>query len=80
MIDDGAGPLKVPNPAFKFAHSNGERAKLCASVSAPTTRRFFRVFLAIPKIESRHYTKRESFATIRESIIDSSGIGGRKNG
>ena len=30
VIDDGAGPLKVPNPAFKFGNSNGKGAQLCA--------------------------------------------------
>ena len=49
VIDDGAGPLKVPNPAFKFAQQQRQGAQLCAGARAPTTRVCFRAFLGYSK-------------------------------
>ena len=72
VIDDGAGPLKVPNPAFKFGHATRAGAQLCAGARAPTTRRCFRACWGIPRIASPRYTRNGSFtataAALREDM------------
>ena len=78
VIDDGAGPLKVPNPAFKFGNAAARGSQLCARRSGPTTRWYFRACWGIPKIASPRYTRNGSF-TIRPAERDAAS-GGHANG
>ena len=34
MIDDGAGPLKVPNPAFKFGNATAQAHNYVSALGA----------------------------------------------
>ena len=60
VIDDGAGPLKVPNPAFKFGHANAQARNYVPALGG-TTRRCFRACWGIPRIASPRYTRNRSF-------------------
>lgn len=63
VIDDGAGPLKVPNPAFKFGNASAAARNYVPDWAA-TTRRFCRAYWGIPRIVSPRYTRNGYFAKL----------------
>jgi len=62
-IDDGAGPLNVPNPSFQFENADA-RARDYVPALALITKMFFRAFWGIQKNGSPPCTSNRFFAMI----------------
>ncbi len=72
VIDDGAGPLKVPNPAFKFNHANAHARDYVPGLGADNADVLSRVL---------GYSEDRIAALYEERILhDADRVGGNHNG
>jgi crotonobetainyl-CoA:carnitine CoA-transferase CaiB-like acyl-CoA transferase len=79
VIDDGAGPLKVPNPAFKFAHSTASARNYVPALGADNAKVLSNVLRYSKERIAALYEKR-ILRDDKEPTSETGRIGGQANG